>query len=78
MQSKRAFPHQLWLVVVWLAVVSSADCLYTVALCLGCHCTSVSAWGQFWPPMPRPLLLLQMQSGEGWVWFPYWGGVVAE
>ncbi len=44
----------------------------------GVSLTSVSAWGQFWPPMLRPLLLLQMQSGEGWVWFPYWGGVVAE
>ena len=61
---------QRWLVVVWLAVVSSADGLYAVALWLGCRGTSVSAWGPFWPPMPRPRLLLLMQPGEDGVWFP--------
>ncbi len=70
MQSQRAFPHQLWLVVVWLTVVSSADGLYAVALWRGCHCTSVSAWGPFWPPMPHPSLLLQRLTGKGGVGFP--------
>ena len=58
------------LVVVWLAVVSSADGLYAVALWRGCHCTSVSAWGPFWPPMPRPRLLLPRPPGGDWVGFP--------
>ena len=49
-----ALPHQRWLVVVWLAVVSSADGLYAVALWRGCRGTSASAWGPFWPPIPRP------------------------
>jgi hypothetical protein len=31
---------------------------------------SVSAWGLFWPPMPRPRLLLLMQPGGGGVGFP--------
>jgi hypothetical protein len=48
-----------WLTVVWLAVVSSADGLYTVTLWRGCHSTSASAWGPFWPPVPRPRLLPQ-------------------
>jgi len=56
--SRPALPHRRWLVVVWLAVVSSADGLYAVALWQGCRCTCVSAWGPFWPPMPRPRLLL--------------------
>jgi hypothetical protein len=30
--SRPALPHQRWLVVVWLAVVSSVDGLYAVAL----------------------------------------------
>jgi hypothetical protein len=41
-------------VVVWLVVVSSADGLYAVALWRGCRGKSESAWGPFWPPMPRP------------------------
>ncbi len=49
----------------------SADDLFAVALWRGCHCTSVSAWGQFWSPMPRPRLLLPRQPGEGRVGFPY-------
>ncbi len=64
-----ALPHQRWLVVVWLAVVSSADGLYAVALWRGCHGTSASAWGPFWPPMPRPCLLLPRPPGEGGVGF---------
>jgi hypothetical protein len=67
--SRPDLPHQQWLVVVWLAVVSSADGLYVVALWRGCHGTSVSAWGLFWPPKPRPCLLLQRPSGEGRVGF---------
>jgi hypothetical protein len=51
-------------------VVSSSDGLYAVALWRGCHCTSVSAWGPFWPPMPRPRLLLPRPPGEGVVGFP--------
>ena len=39
--------HQLWLVVVWLAVVSSEDGLYAVALWRGCRSASASAWGPF-------------------------------
>jgi len=35
-----------------------------------CHCTSVSAWGPFWPPMPRPRLLPPRPPGEGGVGFP--------
>ncbi len=62
--------HQRWLVVVWLAVVSSADGLYAVDLWRGCRGTSVSAWGPYWPPMPRPRLLLQRPTGEGGVGFP--------
>ena len=31
---------------------------------------SVSAWGPFWPPMPRPRLLLPRPPGEGGVGFP--------
>jgi hypothetical protein len=38
-----ALPHQRWLVVVWLAVVSSVNCLYAVALWLGCRSASASA-----------------------------------
>ena len=68
--SRPALPHQRWLVVVWLAVVSSADGLYAVALWRGCRGTSVSAWGPFWPPMPRPRLLLPRPPGEGGVGFP--------
>ncbi len=41
-------------VVVSLAVVLSADGLYAVALWRGCRSASASAWGPFWPPMPRP------------------------
>ncbi len=68
--------HQ-WLVVVWLAVVSSTDCLYAVALWLGCHSTSTSAWGQFWlsywPPVPRPRLRPPLQPGGDGVRFPLLG-----
>ena len=46
-----ALPHQLWLVVVWLAVVSSADSLYAVALWQGFRSVSASAWGL---PFPVP------------------------
>jgi hypothetical protein len=31
---------------------------------------SVSAWGPFWNPMPRPRLLLPRPPGEGGVGFP--------
>ncbi len=44
--------------------------IYAVALWRGCHCTSASAWGPFWPPMPRPGLLLPRPPGEGGVGFP--------
>ena len=30
---------------------------------------NASAWGPFWPPMPRPCLLLQRPPGEGGVGF---------
>jgi hypothetical protein len=50
-------------------VVSSEDGLYAVALWRGCRCTSASAWGPFWPPMPRPCLLLPRPPGEGGVGF---------
>ena len=53
------------LVVVWLAVVSSADGLYAVALWRGCSGTSASAWGPFWPPMPLPRLLLPRSAWRG-------------
>jgi hypothetical protein len=46
-----------------LAVVSSADGLYAVTLWMGCHSTSSSAWGQVWPPVPRPCLLQQLPTG---------------
>jgi hypothetical protein len=62
--------YQRWLVVVWLAVVSSADGLYAVALWRGCLSTSASVWGPFWPPMPRPRLLMPLPPGEGGVGFP--------
>ena len=68
--SSPALPHQQWLVVVWLDVVLSADGLYAVAMWRGCHCTSVSAWGPFWPPMTSPRLLLLRKPGEGGVGFP--------
>ena len=32
----------------------------------------------FWPPMPRPCLLLPLPPGEGGVGFPWRGGVMAE
>ena len=49
-----------------------------VALWLGCHSMSSSAWGQFWPPVPRPCLLQQLPTDGDWVGFPLWGGVWAE
>ncbi len=48
---------------------NTADCLYAVTLCRGCSGTSASAWGPFWPPMPRPCLLLQQPPGEAGVGF---------
>jgi hypothetical protein len=35
-----------------------------------CRSTSASAWGPFWPPMPRPRLLLPRPPGGGGVGFP--------
>jgi hypothetical protein len=67
-----------WLVVVWLVVVSSSHCLYVVALWRGCRNASSSAWGPFWPPVPRPRLRPQRQSGGGGIVFPLRGGVWAE
>jgi hypothetical protein len=57
--------------LVGCSVVSGslADGLYAVALWRGCRCTSASAWGPFWPPMPRPCLLLPRPPGEGGVGF---------
>ena len=66
------------MVVVWLAVVSSADGLNTVALWRGCRRASVSAWGPFWPPVPRPRLRPPRPPGGDGVGFPLRGGVWAE
>ena len=54
------------------------DGLYVVALWQGCHSTSAFAWGPFWPPMPRPRLLLPLPTGGGGVGFPWRGGIMAE
>ena len=44
--------------------------LYAVARWRGCLSTSASAWGAFWPPMPRPRLLLTRPPGGSGVGFP--------
>ena len=64
---------QLWLVVVvWLDVVWSADCLYAVTLCLGCLSVSLSAWGPFWPPVTNPVCNRSLLVGLGWVPIAWW------
>ena len=69
-------PHKRWLVVVWLAGVSSADGLYAVALWRGCLSASASASGPFWPPVPRAAAAAAWR-GRGWVPIAGWslGGV---
>ena len=61
-----------------VSLVSSADGLYAVALCRGCRSASASAWGPFWPPVPRPRLRLPRPPGGGGVGFPLRGGVLSE
>ena len=67
------------MVVVWLAVVSSADGLNTVALWRGCRRASVSAWGPFWPPVATspPAAAAAAWRGQGRVPIAGWslGGV---
>ena len=67
-----------WLLVIWLAVVSSADGLYAVVLCRGCRSASASAWGPFWPPVSRLRLQPPRPPGGGVGGVPSRGGVWAE
>ena len=63
--SRPTLPHLRLLVVVCLAVVSSADGLYAVALWRRCRIVSVLALGPFWPPVPRLLLPPRPPGGTG-------------
>ena len=63
--SRPALPHQLWLVVIWLAVVLSADCLYAVTLWRGCRSASASAWASRAPSLPAADETAC--RGRGWV-----------
>ena len=44
----------------------------------GCRSASASAWGPFWPPVPRPRLRPPREPGGGGARFPLRGGVWAE